>query len=119
MGYYCNPRGQAQYDTSYLFSVTTTSNPRGRYYSYINGLTDYSSIHMYPSSALLLGETAEWSGDPLPAYFTVSGTFANVLPWQRWNGTSWINVQSAYLVKDEAWHVLGGPPGSWFVDHAG
>jgi len=24
-----------------------------------------------------------------------------------------------YLVKDEAWHVLGGPPGSWFVDHAG
>lgn len=109
----CYPRGAAVYNTVNLFSVTTTSNPRGRWLSYINGQTDFNSIQM---GASLLYETAEWTGS-FSAQFTARAQFATLDRWQRLNATSWVNVQSAYMSRDDAWQIDGGPPNAWTVRH--
>lgn len=111
--YLCYPRGPAVYNTVNLFSVTTTSSPRGRWLSYINGQTDFNSIDMGANS---LYEGGEWTGSS-NAEFTVRAQYATRDRWQRLNANGWVNVQSAYPERDDAWQVDGGPPNHWTVRH--
>lgn len=112
----CYPRGNATYGATYLMSLTTTSSPRGRWLSYINGATDNNAVQFDGPSAVLLSESPEYTGSCGGA-FTVTGRYGDPNRWQRLHGGGWFTVQSASSLVTCGWSNSAGPPNAWTSSH--
>jgi hypothetical protein len=113
-GYTCYPKGAVSYGTTHKYTVDKGST--STWTAYIDGVADTHTISM--GNAQYLIESGEYGGDTSGS-FTASATYGSGLAWQRWNGSTWFTVQSAYvfITSGSGWSVSGGPPNTWTISH--
>jgi hypothetical protein len=113
-GYTCYPKGAVSYGTTHKYTVDKGST--STWTAYIDGVADAHTISM--GNAQYLVESLEYTGGT-GGSFTASATYGSGLAWQRWNGSIWFTVQSAYVLitSGSGWSVSGGPPNVWSASH--
>lgn len=113
-GYTCYPKGGETYGTTHKYTVDKGST--STWTAYIDGVADTHTISM--GNAQFLVESGEYTGGT-GGSFTASATYGSGLAWQRWNGSTWFTVQSAFVLitSGSGWSVSGGPPNVWTVSH--
>lgn len=112
IGYHCTQGSALSSGTNHLFTVDTTSGTT--WTAYIDGSSTGISQDFGSSSASKIAERSEYTGGNGASYF-VSITFPG--PWQRWDGSSWVNVQSSSTLAQDGWVLSGGPPNSFSFGH--
>jgi hypothetical protein len=113
-GYTCYSKGGVSYGTTHKYTVDKGST--STWTAYIDGVADTHSISMGNAERLI--ESAEYTGGT-GGSFTATATWGSGLAWQRWTGSTWFTVQSAYLLvtSGSGWSVSGSPPNLWSVSH--
>lgn len=111
----CIPKGAETYGTTHRYTVDDATGS-GTWTAYIDGVADPHTITMNAPDYLV--ESGEYTGSSAEA-FSASATYGSGLAWERWNGSTWYTVQSAYVLvtAGSGWSVLGGPPNAWSVVH--
>jgi hypothetical protein len=112
-GFTCYPKGAVSYGTTHKYTVDKGSS--STWTAYIDGVADTHTVSM--GNARNLVESNEFTGDS--GSFTATASYGSGLAWQRWTGSTWFTVQSAYvlIIPSGSWSVLGGPPNVWSVSH--
>jgi hypothetical protein len=109
----CYQRGGVAYNTTHLYTVRRTSGDT--WYSYVDGVADPHWLVM--GGAQYLIEGPEYQGacsDTWRAY----ADWGHSTAWQRWTGSAWYTVQSAYQNASwmcANWRNVSGPPSWWRV----
>jgi hypothetical protein len=112
-GFTCYPKGAVSYGTTHKYTVDKGSS--STWTAYIDGVADTHTVSM--GNPLNIVESNEFTGDS--GSFTATASYGSGLAWQRWTGSTWFTVQSAYvlIIPSGSWSVLGGPPNVWSVSH--
>jgi hypothetical protein len=84
--------------------------------AYIDGVADTHTSPM--GAANVIGEGAEWQDACGSSYNSGPATYGSTQAWQRWTGSTWFTVQSAYTTGSTCgFSIAGGPTGTWSIAH--
>lgn len=113
--YHCTQFSDAGSGVNHKYSVYTGGGPGAlTWTAFIDGASTGISLTFATASDVEIHEGTEYTGG-FNDSFQVSVTFPG--PWERWNGSSWVAVQSSYVQMDDGWVRTGGPPNSFTIAH--
>ncbi len=110
----CFPHGTISFSTQHRYTVQRTAS--AKWCAFINGI-QYDCATGFFDNATYLIEGGEYT-DPSSSCVSQSNfdAFATYSGWDRYNGSSYVSVQSSSYHTDCNW-TRTPPPGSWWVDY--